>query len=64
MPLKPIWKHLKHRKGLYLKLFPRQKEIIVAYRKYRFNLVTKPKASWCVNSHRCIYVNKVGFAIR
>jgi hypothetical protein len=31
MPLKPIWKHsIKHRKFVYFKLFPRQKEIIVA----------------------------------
>jgi hypothetical protein len=29
------------------KLFPRQKEIIVAYEKYRFNLVTKPKKLVC-----------------
>ena len=44
------------------KLFPRQKEIIYAYEKHRFNLVTKPRQAGVSTTTAAYMSIKVGFA--
>jgi hypothetical protein len=44
------------------KLFPRQKEIIYAYQKHRFNLVTKPRQAGVSTTTAAYMSIKVGFA--
>lgn len=44
------------------KLFPRQKEIIYAYEKHRFNLVTKPRQAGVSTTTAAYLSIKVGFA--
>lgn len=44
------------------KLFPRQKEIIYAYDKHRFNLVTKPRQAGVSTTTAAYMAIKVGFA--
>lgn len=44
------------------KLFPRQKEIISAYNKHRFNLVTKPRQAGVSTTTAAYMSIKVGFA--
>jgi len=44
------------------KLFPRQKEIINAYEKHRFNLVTKPRQAGVSTTTAAYMAIKVGFA--
>jgi hypothetical protein len=44
------------------KLFPRQKEIIYAYEKHRFNLVTKPRQAGVSTTTAAYMAVKVGFA--
>jgi len=44
------------------KLFPRQKEIITAYDKHRFNLVTKPRQAGVSTTTAAYLSIKVGFA--
>ena len=44
------------------KLFPRQKEIIAAYEKHRFNLVTKPRQAGVSTTTAAYMSIKVGFA--
>jgi hypothetical protein len=44
------------------KLFPRQKEIIAAYDKHRFNLVTKPRQAGVSTTTAAYMSIKVGFA--
>ncbi len=44
------------------KLFPRQKEIIKAYEKHRFNLVTKPRQAGVSTTTAAYMAIKVGFA--
>jgi intein/homing endonuclease len=44
------------------KLFPRQKEIILAYEKHRFNLVTKPRQAGVSTTTAAYMSIKVGFA--
>ena len=43
------------------KLFPRQKEIIAAYDKHRFNLVTKPRQAGVSTTTAAYMSIKVGF---
>jgi len=44
------------------KLFPRQKEIIHAYEKHRFNLITKPRQAGVSTTTAAYMAIKVGFA--
>jgi hypothetical protein len=44
------------------KLFPRQKEIVAAYEKHRFNLVTKPRQAGVSTTTAAYMSIKVGFA--
>lgn len=44
------------------KLFPRQKEIIYAYEKYRFNLITKPRQAGVSTTTAAYHSIKVAFA--
>lgn len=44
------------------KLFPRQKEIIYAYEKHRFNLITKPRQAGVSTTTAAYMSIKVGFA--
>lgn len=44
------------------KLFPRQKEIIYAYEKHRFNLITKPRQAGVSTTTAAYMAIKVGFA--
>ena len=44
------------------KLFPRQKEIIDAYEKHRFNLITKPRQAGVSTTTAAYFSIKVGFA--
>ncbi len=44
------------------KLFPRQKEIIAAYEKHRFNIVTKPRQAGVSTTTAAYMSIKVGFA--
>ena len=44
------------------KLFPRQKEIIYAYEKHRFNLVTKPRQAGVSTTTAAYLATKVAFA--
>ena len=44
------------------KLFPRQKEIIYAYQKHRFNLITKPRQAGVSTTTAAYMAIKVGFA--
>lgn len=46
------------------KLFPRQKEIIYAYNKYRFNLVTKPRQAGVSTTTAAYMAVKVGWAAK
>jgi hypothetical protein len=49
-------------KFVQFKLFPRQKEIIYAYEKHRFNLVTKPRQAGVSTTTAAYMAIKVGFA--
>jgi hypothetical protein len=44
------------------KLFPRQKEILYAYEKHRFNLITKPRQAGVSTTTAAYMAIKVGFA--
>src|ERR1035437_7977978 len=44
------------------KLFPRQKEIVYSYEKYRFNLVTKPRQAGVSTTTAAYLAIKVAFA--